>query len=215
MTREITGEVHERRRQLWEQLGLNVERIVLSKQIHRTDVETVDERQVGLAVENASPYESADGLTTGEKNVFLSIFTADCLPIFLYEPEVKIVAAVHAGWKGVSGRIIEQAFNRIGELGGAGERAVAWVGPHIKVCHYRLNPDSESYAAKRLAFPDQRGDFLDLTREAVRQLAEQGVAADRLEIGECTACHPEKYYSYHMSGGQNCGIMMGTIGRSS
>ena len=56
---------------------------------------------------------NADALITNIKNIAISVLTADCVPILIYEKINNIVACIHAGWKGSVNGIIENTFNQI------------------------------------------------------------------------------------------------------
>lgn len=205
------------RSRLLNRLNIEDKESVVSKQTHGTNVCRVDrshlESHLDLTSSNTSPFDSADGLFTSESGVYLAIFTADCLPIFFYDSITQTIAAVHAGWRGLSDKIIDKTLTCFEEQGAAPEQLYVWIGPHIKKCHYSFDPSAESHEEKRQAFPHQTGDFLDLTSEAVRQLEERGIGGEHLEIGECTMCHPDRYFSYHMIREGLTGNMMGIIGR--
>lgn len=201
-------------------LDIDVSNLVLPKQTHGDNVELAVFDHLGLAQDNASPFSSADGLVTREPNIYLATFSADCLPIFFYEPKKHIIAAVHAGWRGIAKNIISQTIEKIISLGGLPEQLIVWIGPHIKKCHYTIIPQSDSYQEKIDIFSkiphsivENNGQaYLDLTGVAVRQLGEQGVVSGNIEIGPCTVCNTNKYYSYHLERGNHGGIMMGAIG---
>lgn len=211
----------EKRLAYFKELGIDQEDVVLSRQVHATVVEEVRHQHRGQAHENGSPFESADALITVEPNLFLTVFAADCLPIFIIDPIQRYVATVHAGWRGLAGNIIEKTIVRLVERGSSPADLYVWVGPHVKSCHYLLVPESESFKEKIAAFPLEGPDvvrrddnfFLDLTGVAVRQLKEAGIIDPHVEIsGDCTACHPDRYYSYSASKAKVEGIMLGVLG---
>src|SRR6185312_17495293 len=85
--------VDENRRRYYEAVGVPREaRFVYQNQIHSANVNLVRGDE-GLVRES-------DALITTEPNVFLGVTVADCTPILLYDPARKIIAAVHAGWRG-------------------------------------------------------------------------------------------------------------------
>lgn len=211
------------RARFFNQLEIDIDNVVLSQQVHGTQIQRVASIHTGKAATNASALPSADGLITTKPSLFLTVFAADCLPIFAYEPNAKIVATAHAGWRGVGHGIIPQLVRAVKETGGDITDLWVWIGPHIHSCHYDLNPDSASTEEKLALFEDSEGaiiekngqQFLDLTTVAVRQLKEAGVQAAHLEASlDCTAClAKDRYFSYRQQGETGSGIMMGVIGR--
>lgn len=220
LTGDFRDETQANRQRFLETLGVRPDQVVLSRQTHQTIVEQVTADHHGLMLTNGSPFASADGLFTQLPATFLAIFSADCLPIFLVDPITRTVAGIHAGWRGIAGNIIARAVEALVKVGVDPANLLVWIGPHIQSCHYRLDQESPSYDEKLSAFRNmpqaiiQRGgdSFLDLTGLAVRQLEEQGIAANHIDIGMCTACRPEQFFSYYMDKGNVSGIMMGLIG---
>lgn len=72
-----------------------------------------------------------DGLVTAEPGVALAVMTADCLPLLLCEPQARVVAAIHCGWRGIERGIIERALQQMVRLGAKAEQVQAFMGPAI------------------------------------------------------------------------------------
>ena len=70
-------------------------------------------------------------MVTAEPGVLCSVLTADCAPVLLADPETRIVAAVHAGWKGALGGVVHSAVAAMEALGAEPRRMLAVVGPCI------------------------------------------------------------------------------------
>ncbi len=79
-----------------ENLGYNKESLAIPQQIHSTNI---------LFVNLSGEFENCDGLITDNPNIVLSLQTADCIPIFLYDMVTSLRGLVHAGWRGVIGGI--------------------------------------------------------------------------------------------------------------
>lgn len=217
----LRSEAYQNRLTFLDSLNVASNDLILSRQVHGDVIEEVTSQYKNLSQNNESPFTAADGLFTSEENTYLAVFSADCLPIFIVDPVEERVAAIHAGWRGLAEQIVPKAINRLIEKGSKAAQLIVWIGPHIQSCHYRLTPDNPSYDQKKTAFKDIENvvvikdgqEFLDLTEVAMRQLEETGVAPVQVDVhAECTACHPDRYYSYHAAHGQVDGIMMGVIG---
>lgn len=217
---DFRATTHTNRQRFLEGLGISGQDAVLSRQTHATNIALVTPDHKGPSDTNPSPFESADGLLTNSLNTYLTIFSADCMPVFIIDPEQQRVAAVHAGWRGLAGGIIVKALGQLKQQGTDLTQARVWIGPHIQSCHYQVLTNVPHYSEKVAAFAsmpeaivERNGDsFLDLTGVAMRQLVDQGISPQYIEVGECTACHPDKYFSYHASQGRPDGIMMGVVG---
>jgi len=84
----------------------------------------------------------ADGLMTADPGVLLTIRIADCLPLLLVDPSRRIVAAVHAGWRGALARIVEKAIGDLRrDFGSDPRRLVAAIGPCIHACCYEVGQE--------------------------------------------------------------------------
>jgi YfiH family protein len=82
-----------------------------------------------------------DAIVTTMKNVGISVLTADCVPILIYNPKKKIVGCVHAGWKGTLNGIIENTVDKFLELNSNTRDLVVAIGPCINHHHYEVGHD--------------------------------------------------------------------------
>jgi YfiH family protein len=114
------------------------------------------------------------------------------------------VAAVHAGWRGLAGGIIEAT---LAALPTPPAQLLAWLGPCIGPCHFRVGEDVADALEKSLSTPvgecfQKSGDggvMVDLRGLASQQLRAAGVS--RVSASEhCTFCAKERYFSYRRDG---------------
>ena len=82
-----------------------------------------------------------DGLITNRKKLALGILTADCAPILIFDPKKKIIAALHAGWKGAFKDIIGKTINKLNQKGSKSKDLIAVVGPCISIKNYEVKKD--------------------------------------------------------------------------
>ena len=82
-----------------------------------------------------------DAIVTGVKNIGIAILTADCAPIFFYDPDKKIIACAHAGWKGALNGIIKNTVSIFNRLKSNNNNLIAVVGPCIKKENYKVKTD--------------------------------------------------------------------------
>lgn len=92
-----------------------------------------------------SPYEGsapdADAHYTKQRRIALAIRTADCVPVLIHDPDSGLVAAVHAGWRGVENEIVRKTGAEMKRSGSNLERARAWIGPHIGAESFEVGND--------------------------------------------------------------------------
>ena len=147
---------------------------------------------------------------------FLGIETADCLPVFVVDPRLRMVAAVHAGWRGTAARVLTRAVEALVVRGSVASDLIAAVGPGIGPCCYEVGGEV------RAAFgeggdgffgPGPRGrPHLDLRAANVRQLLDTGIPPQRIHhVAECTRCRSDLYHSYRREG-PGGGRMMSFVG---
>jgi polyphenol oxidase len=142
----------------------------------------------------------ADGLISNSAGQYLSIRTADCIPVLLADERLRVVAAIHAGWRGSAAAIAVKAVEAMqGQFGSCPGDLVAAIGPGICGLCYEVGAE----VASRFApwFPE-RSDLdqrttLDLADANRRQLSAAGLGPNRIfASGLCTACHSEEFYSW-------------------
>lgn len=95
-------------------------------QVHGTQIVVLDEQLV------QGPVPDADAVICRLQGQWIGVRTADCVPVLLYDPETKVVAAVHAGWRGTVKHIVRLTLERmVAELGCRPAGMLAMVGPSI------------------------------------------------------------------------------------
>jgi YfiH family protein len=167
---------------------------VLLDQIHSEIVHVVDEAP--------SVRPSGDGLITEKTGLLLVIKTADCLPILLADRKRRVVAAVHAGWRGTRSRIVERAVGIMADRFGVPPSDLfAAGGPCIGPSCYEVGEDVrreffESGCPAELFVPTGRPEkyMFDLSGANALQLRGAGLSSDRIaRVDACTHCEPGLY----------------------
>ena len=203
--------VRENYRRFCAAIGADVSRVVMTNQVHETVIRTVGPNDIKADLCQREEYE-CDGLITDVPGLALTIFTADCIPVLLYDPVKKVIAAVHAGWRGTAGNIAGKAVDKMREEYGSDPGDIlAAIGPGISACCFETHadvPEAMTAVLGELAKPHmtalENGKFhVDLKGINAALLKRSGVASGHIEIsGDCTACHPEKYWSHRLTQGQ-------------
>jgi YfiH family protein len=154
------------------------------------------------------PPPAADGVVSAEPGVAVGVVTADCLPVLLASGGGEVVAAIHAGWRGLASGVVGHGVDALRRSSGSA-RIVAAIGPHIGACCYEVDaPVIDALSATFGAIddalrPTRPGHaLLDLFALAERALALAGVARDA--VGRlpdaCTRCDPLRFHSYRRDG---------------
>jgi YfiH family protein len=161
--------------------------LAFARQVHGTRVVVTD----GATPDDA--IAEADGVVTRAAGVTALVLTADCLPVAVAGDGA--VAMLHAGWRGLSGGVLEEGVRALRALGVAGELHAA-IGPAAGVCCYAVGDD----VAARFPAAARQGTHLDLKAVAAQRLRAAGVAEVH-DVGRCTMCEPAVYFSHRASGG--------------
>tara|TARA_B110000259_G_C13924986_1_gene366415 strand:+ start:180 stop:944 length:765 start_codon:yes stop_codon:yes gene_type:complete len=117
-----------------EKIGVSKNNLFLMNQTHSNNVVRINENNKNIQRINA------DALITKIKNIAISVLTADCVPILIYEEVNNVVACIHAGWRGAVNGIIRNTFNEIVNMGEKNKIYVA-VGPCIGFKNYEVGKD--------------------------------------------------------------------------
>jgi YfiH family protein len=163
------------------------------RQVHGDTVVTVGSPGSGAG-------SKADASVTDRPGAVLAVLTADCAPVVLVSPE-GVVAAVHAGWRGLVAGVVEQAVEAARGLGATEIRAV--LGPCIHAECYEFGvADLDSVAARlgdgvRAVTADGRPAF-DVPAAVAAALEQAGVT-ELDDVGVCTACS-DGYFSWRARG---------------
>jgi YfiH family protein len=180
-------------------LGIPQGRLLTLRQVHGAEVLIYD--QYTRALSYPPP---CDAVITDKKRVALGIWTADCLPILMIDRSKKVIAAVHAGWRGIWRGIIERT---VSEMNKAFESLpadiVAGIGPGIGPCCYEVGTDvkslfQSSHEDHHQFIQERKGrTYLDLRGAAQLELSEVGIPPENIEaIPLCTACRKDLFFSY-------------------
>jgi polyphenol oxidase len=148
------GRVRTNRERAAHAFGVELGAVVFADQVHGAQVSVVGtpERGRGMErMEDAIP--STDVMVTTALDTTLAILVADCVPLALLDPEARILAVVHAGWRGTAARATTRAVHAMVGLGAAIEQVVAFIGPGVHPAHYQV--DQEVYRALAAAVGPQ------------------------------------------------------------
>jgi YfiH family protein len=197
------GEVLGRWRELRRVLGFDA--AVHSRQVHKTEIRAQSETaQAGLLI-----VDGYDGHTTDQASVLLTVTVADCIPVFLVNPEPRVVSMLHAGWRGVAGGIVERGVRLLTSTYGS-HTAELWLhcGPAICGACYEVGP--EVHRAIRPAHTAPSGAApIDLRAAVVDQATTLGIPSAQVTWStHCSRCGPGGFFSHRAgSAGRQLGIV--------
>ena len=176
------------------------------KQVHSSDVVTVLENNHP----NDENFLNKDGLITNVPGITLSIKTADCQSIFLYDSVLKVIGNIHSGWQGTLNQIVIKAIDKmINEFNCNKENIMCFINPSINQCHFEIEEDvlnlfKEKYGNDLNEFikvgeikNERQKYYLDLIGLNHKILVNYGLLEKNIYSSEiCTYCYNDKYHSY-------------------
>ena len=200
LTDDDGANVDANRERLAEAVGLPRKRFLYGRQVHGATV-----RRGTEPPGPDRPAADEDGQATALTDAAALVFVADCLPIALAADGA--VAAIHGGWRGLAAGIVEEGVNALRELGGTGPVTAA-IGAGAGACCYEVSEEVQAHFAD---VPEAReGERnLDLAAIARAKLAQAGVAEVH-DLGLCTMCHPDLFFSHrrdHGTTGRQAGVV--------
>ena len=184
------------------------------KQVHGPDLLCLTE------IPQQRPH--VDGVITTLTAQKIGIVTADCLPLLMASRDGRVIASVHAGWRGTAAGIVQHTVRQFAASGVPASEIIVAIGPHIRACCYEVseafypalvqtpahkivtrnqdklffsspqNPNSLSAHAR-----ENHSQWFDLPAFCLLNLEEAGIPAENVEVlAQCTYCTPEDLGSY-------------------
>ena len=187
-------------------LGITKQVLFYTNQVHGNDVYVLRDSKVSTIEVNQ---QEADAIVTHLPDCPLMVFTADCVPIIIYDPVKNLTGVVHAGRVGTQKRIFSNTINVLSqEYGAKPQDLIIGMGPAIRGCCYEVSKHCIiPFINRRSKSPDcvkkidQENYLLDLPEVNRLEGLEAGVLEKNIYIrGPCTSCDNHRWYSYRKEG---------------
>lgn len=203
-TGDLPSRVAANRERFFSVFGLTPGKVYGVRQVHGQKIFVVREKE---AVGTEAELPAADGLVTALPGVAVTTVHADCVPIIIVDPVRRVVAAVHAGWRGTLAGIV---FNALETMGAEYQTdpADCWaaIGPAIGECCYRVPQERVDLFYSRwpdLFGPEPPAGRLDLAGINRDLLRKAGLSKGNIDLaGVCTSCRREEFFSYRRDQGE-------------
>jgi len=195
--------------ELAKELGYSMESLVHMKQLHKTEVQVINDSH------NFYTPPRCDALITNKRNTPLMVMVADCSPILFYDAKKEVIAVAHAGRAGAFGNIISSTLKSFRQnFNSKPEDIFVSVGVSIKSCCYKVGEEIVEEAKElNLEYAIIKGDnsyFLDISAILKKQLKNENIPQNNIEFSdECNCCNDDKYFSYRAQ--KNTGRFAGII----
>lgn len=217
--------IFENRRILARMFYMDINKFIVPHQTHGNRVLKIDDDFLKLS--SSSSIETMYGIDstiTNKKGYFLCATTADCLPIILYDKKVEAIAAIHAGWKGTLGRIVENTISEMQKHYNCNPKDMkVGIGPSISFKNYEVGDELvESFGSNGFDISDPKvckrktissKYHLNIKEINRRELVRLGIPEDNIEVSDlCTFEKQEMFFSARRqtvhSGRMLTGIML-------
>ncbi|MBQ6143338.1 MAG: peptidoglycan editing factor PgeF [Clostridia bacterium] len=212
---DIAENVEENYKIFCEALDFNMEKLVLTSQIHGSKIKCIYENDIKSGTLNSRKFSGIDGLITDIKGVTLATFHADCPAIFMVDSVKKVVGLAHAGWKGTVQEIAKKLVEKfVLEYGSSPSDLICSLGPAIGQCCFEVSTDILPEFEK-LGLPktylkryDKNSDKanIDLLEVNKQILLKEGVLKENIVKSDvCTKCNHDLLFSHRATNGKRGG----------
>jgi len=204
-TPDNKNDVKKNRKLFFDHLKIDPKDLAIPRQIHSDNIILVDKPGI---------YSDCDALVTGNRGVILTIQTADCFPVFIFDPDKNVCSIVHSGWRGTAKNITGQTIMLMKkEMNCIAENMLVAIGAGVQQRNYQVDSKTAAHFDNDFLLEDGKDHFrLDIQGNIIAQVLETGVLNKNIECDtRCTYDTGDFYYSYRRDG-QYSGRMMGVIG---
>lgn len=195
--------VRENREAFFNQFGLSSDKIAFQKQTH-SDIVTI--------VQNPGVCGESDAMITDKENLGLVISAADCTSVYVYDFKLRVIAAIHSGWRGTKAKIVDKTLNILfKEFNCKPENLFAYIGPSISQANYEVGKDvAEQFDGKYLKYHNNKF-YLDVAGANYDMLLNNGIKPAHIQKSVlCTYEFNDLLHSYRRDGiksGRTFGII--------
>ena len=182
-------------------------KIISPRQTHTNNVVVINEDNLD------SELQDVDGVITKLKGVALTIATADCQSIILYDKKNEVIGNIHSGWKGTLNKILSNGINlMIKEFSSNVEDIIVCIGPSIMGCCFEVDKDVidmfnnnftniEKFIRLGEIKDGKQKYYIDTVEINKRELINLGILEKNIYLSNvCTKCSSDTYYSYRVQG---------------
>lgn len=206
-TDDDPANVDENRRRFFTAVGAGPDMPFASAhQVHGTNI---------LYTTQAGRFEGYDALITDQPGLLIGVTVADCVPILIYDLENRAVGAVHAGWRGTSGRLVAKTLAAMQQqFGTSAEHCYAYIGTCIDTDSFEVGDEvAEQFApAFKRTNPTTGKTHVDLKAANAKFLTDFGIPQRQIDVSPfSTVLHNDTYFSYRAERGQT-GRSLAVIG---
>lgn len=172
--------------------NINPQNVISAEIVHSNKIAIVSEKDLWKII------YWVDWLITNEKNLFLSVTFADCVPVFFYDEKKQVIWIIHAWRKWIVDNICESMISKFTDaLKSNPKNIIVKIWPHIQSCHFEIKDDISYNFNKKYIINNDQKMKVNLQEIIKDQLLELWINLENIQLSdECTFCEKEKYFSY-------------------
>ncbi len=192
-----------------ESFGVDVSKLIILNQKHEGTVHVIDKKNVSkyeFKNEKQAATMEGDATITNLPGLLIGVNTADCAPILLADPAAKYVGAIHAGWRGAIGSVIENTIEKMKSLGC--NNIITSIGPCIQKISFEVTDDITDQVERKYITTVKDKSFFDMQYYILEKLLKCGVKTVS-KINLDTVLN-EEFFSYRRQNGE-CGVQFSGI----
>lgn len=214
--------VLENQRRLAKIIDIEKKHIITPYQLHGDKIQIIDNEFLSKSdLEQTSLLHGVDAIITNQHNICIGVFTADCVPVLLYDPILKVLGAVHAGWRGTVSQIVKKTVTEMNRhFGCKPENIRAGIGPSISAEHFEVGSDvvesfiEAGFMINSIAYENQNTGktHIDLCFANELLLTHAGILYEHTEVANlCTYDNPSLFFSARRQGIKSGRMFTGAI----
>ena len=183
-------------------LSIDLKKLAIPNQIHSNTV---------TYISKGGSYSKTDGLITDNNEIILSLQTADCVPIFLFDKKNNVKGLIHSGWKGTKDKIINNAINLMLCKGSLESNILVVLGASIHKCCYEVGEEILNYFDEQSTYRINNKFYLSLQEQILIDLSKLYISEKNIFIDKKCTFMDNKLNSYRRDG-KSAGRMISLLG---
>jgi hypothetical protein len=201
--------VHMNRNLLAAGTGISPDKFLYASQVHSGEVKIINQKAIENDILSHNP--RTDATVTALPGICLMVMVADCVPVLLFDPEKRVSAVIHAGWRGTVHHITSNTIlTMVEHFGSDPADILAGIGPSIGSCCYEVGEEVRDFVTQSFGTAegylirkkDSPKPHFDLWYANHKQLTDYGVKPENIEASElCTKCNRDIFFSSRAPGG--------------
>lgn len=169
---------------------------------HEDDIAVIDGSMIGKGMNESESAVEVDAFITRERDIFLCLLTADCLPITVYDPEKNVIALAHLGWRSTAQYLSKKLIERLVKAFGTDPAKLqVEIGPGIHVESYvkevTENMERPEWPEPYLQWIDTTKFRMDIVAANQDQIVSAGVDVNRITISSIDTAADVEYFSHY------------------